>query len=220
MDKRTRQIVESFGSAHETQIEVERRLNQLPADMIEPVETALVVLQGMHRNGPSWEEWKQACRAHMQLDDDQIEEVMNLTVKTFLGLVIRKVGDHIGGGSFYAWYEAPTTAAPEQEEEIEVDPMIRAAVGGQINITYQALAWMKEKVHFTFEEFLDFLRSIVPGPMAQHYADHCLNLAFRGIEKNGNIYTYREPATKTADENLSFLKSLGPLKDDSDTTRY
>ncbi len=129
--------------------------------------------------------------------------VINSVEKVF-GDLVKKDGNN------YKW----DMSTGEDIDDSDVDPRIKAAIGGQIDATYTALEIMRDltarRAGFTIDELTHQLsnRLHLPANIVTDFVEHIMTQFQSMLVKTGNRYVIKSDRRPTRDDNMSLFREL------------
>lgn len=157
---------------------IERELAALPAVEQSKYIDALEVLKNAGTMGLDGRAWVAAYRNLR--DDADAPKTVAACAHMFFELVVRKTG------SKYVWSESIGDAPEDYQDDPIHDPAIQAAVSGQVNLTYELLAYCRQMETVNIRSLSRIVSNRVPSmdaTMAQQVALNFLD-AHRGMFKS------------------------------------
>jgi hypothetical protein len=197
-------LVESTSTNTDINKEIEDGLNDLDAETQVVAVDALDALKAAGHEGLSVPEW--IAKVRKLHPDADVLGALKQVAKRF-GSCVERVGD-----KRYGWVER--TAAERNLDNL--DPMTKTAIKGQVTLTYDALAMMRDRESFTKADVVSWLTGRgMPQSQSAMYADHLLT-QFGAIPAGAGRFELPKEKAHTKDDSMSLLRSFATTPRDPD----
>lgn len=197
---------ESIADTPEINQEIERRLDKFPETIRTSVLDALENLKDAGEKGLRVPEWAKKVRLNAYRDQNNpVNEILRLAAKQFPFVVTR-----VAPG-YYKWQVHKVWSATSVDD---IDPSVKTAITGQVELTNKAFEWMRAMGHFTEQELKTRLYSNrrIPRPVIDMFVNHLLEHFSEMLTKTGDIYTLKTDKINTRKNNMQLFRRLSNPK--------